>query len=136
MFETKNNRCPIKFISSYQIATLLSINLQTWSPFYLSIITNPISGVFIWFNIVQPFCMQTLVKILRQNNIPKFEIKLTGRKTEAGLDPCGSGDEKQSRLISSWNIWMEWQIVFLKPACCSIKWPTISQSNVFIFYQF
>ena len=29
MFETKNNRCPVKVISSYQIATLLSINLQT-----------------------------------------------------------------------------------------------------------
>ena len=29
---------------------------------------------------------------------------MTGHKTEAGLDPYESVDEKQQRLISSWNI--------------------------------
>ena len=125
MFETRNDRCPVKIFRTYLAKR--PAHLRISGPFYLAVIYNP--SCAIWFkrspmgvhtinnimkNVISKSTLETskhitnhsacktLVKRLKQNNVAKSKIiSVTGHSTKAGLDPYDSGDEKQQQAISN-----------------------------------
>ena len=125
MFETRNDRCPVKIFRTYLAKSPADLRIS--GLFYLAVIYNPLCAI--WFerspvgvhsmnnimkNVISKSPLQiskhitnhsarkTLVKRLKQNNVAKSEIiSVTGHSTEACLDPYDNGDEKQQQAISN-----------------------------------